>query len=113
MKEITNRSALFVTPREPFKEWARLHNESPMEDLAQRLTENHVYLVEWFHEEPIADILRPYYLEIFESELLSWNSYRNEWPQDRSLESFLEWFDVKLCDGLYDLETEKIRFERL
>ena len=113
MKEITNRSALFVIPKEPYKEWAKIYNESPIEDLNQRLNEKHVYLVEWFYEENIVDVLKPYYLEIFEYELLSWNGYKSEWPQNRSLELFLEWFDVKLCDGLYDLETEKIKSEKL
>ena len=47
MKEITNRSPLFVIPKEPFKELAKLYNESPIEDLNQRLSEKHVYLVEW------------------------------------------------------------------
>jgi hypothetical protein len=51
MKEITNRIALFVIPKEPFKKWAKRYNESPIEDLNQRLSEKHVYLVEWFHEE--------------------------------------------------------------
>ena len=113
MKEITNRSPLFVIPKEPFKEWAKLYNESPIEDLNQRLSEKHVYLVEWSYEEDIVDVLKPYYLEIFEYELLSWNGYKSEWPQNRCLELFLEWFDVKLCDDLYDLETEKIKSERL
>ena len=113
MKEITNRSALFVIPKEPFKEWAKLYSESPMEDLNQRLSEKHVYLIEWSYEEDIDDVLKPYYLEIFEYELLSWNSYKSEWPQKRSLELFFEWFDIKLCDYLYDLETEKIKSEKL
>ena len=112
MKEITNRSALFIIPKKPFKEWAKLYNESPIEDLNLRLSEKHVYLVDWFHEEDIVDVLKPYYLEIFEYELLSWNGYKSEWPQNRSIELFLEWFDVKLCDDLYDLETEKIKSEK-
>jgi hypothetical protein len=113
MKEITNRSALFIIPKKPFKEWAKFYSESPIEELDQRLSEKHVYLIEWFHEEDIIDILEPYYIEIFEYELLSWNSYKSEWPQNRSIELFLEWFDVKLCNDLYDLETEKIMSEKL
>ena len=113
MKEITNRSALFITPKKPFKEWAKLYNESPIDDLNQRLNEKHVYLIEWFHKDDIVDVLKPYYIEIFEFELLSWNSYKSEWPQNRSLELFLEWFEVKFVDDLYDLETEKIMSEKL
>ena len=64
MKEITNRSAIFILPKKPFKEWAKLYNESPIDDLDQRLSEKHVYLLEWFHEEDIVDVLKPYYIEM-------------------------------------------------
>lgn len=113
MKEITNRSALYVIPKGPFKEWAKLHNEGSFEELEDRLQEKHVYLIEWFYDGEPIEILRPYYLEIFEYELLCWNSYKHEWPEDRSLEVFLKWFDVKICRDLYDLENEKIVSERL
>ena len=113
MKEITNRSALIVCPKGPFKEWAKLYNESPTEDLEQRLKEKHVYLIDWTYDEDIIDVLEPYYLKIFECELLSWNGYKSEWPQNRSYELFLEWFDVNLCDELFDLETERIKSEKL
>ncbi len=39
MKEITNRSALIVLPKDPYKEWAKLYNEEPNEDLENRLKE--------------------------------------------------------------------------
>ena len=39
--------------------------------------------------------------------------YKSEWPQNRSYESFLEWFDVNLCEELIDLETESIKLEKL
>ena len=112
MKEITNRSALIVCPKGPFKEWAKIYNESPTEDLEQRLKEKHVYLIYWTYDEDIIDV-EPYYLKIFEYELLSWNGYKSEWPQNRSNESFLERFDVDLCEELIDLETESIKLEKL
>ena len=50
MDEIANCSALFVVPKEPFKEpfkkWAKLHNESLIEEPNQRFNEKHVYLIE-------------------------------------------------------------------
>ena len=113
MKEITNRSALIVLPKTPYKEWAKLYNEEPNEDLDNRLKEKHVYLIDWTYDEDIIDVLKPYYLKIFEYELLSWNGYKSEWPQNRSWELFREWFEINLCDELIDLETEKIISENL
>jgi len=113
MKEITNRSALFVRPKDPFKKWAEKYNAISAEGLSQRLKENHVYLIDWTYDENIDDVIMTYYLRIFDYELLSWNSFTNEWPQNRSYELFREWFEVELCCELFDLETERIKSEKL
>ncbi len=113
MKEITNRSAITVYPKKPFKEWAKKYNVSPIEDLEQRINERHVYLIDWTYDEGFFDVVEPYHLKIFEYELLSWNSIKKEWPQNRTFEKFLEWFKVELCDDLFDLENEKIIAEKL
>ena len=56
MKEITNRSALIVHPKDPFKEWAKKYNEEPNEDLDRRLKEKHAYLIDWSYDENIFDV---------------------------------------------------------
>jgi len=111
MKEISNRSALFVTPKSPFKKWASQYNEEPGSDLEDRLNEKHVYLIDLIYGEDLRHILEPYYPHIFEYELLTWNRIRNEWPENRDLDLFLQWFDVTFCDDVLDLETEPIETE--
>ncbi len=111
MKEISNRSTVIIIPKCPFKEWATVHNEISDEDLEQRLKEIHAYLIEWSSGEKQDNILKPYYRKIFEYELMSWNSIISEWPLNRNYELFLDWFEFKLADYLFDLETEAIEFE--
>lgn len=113
MKEIANRSALYVYPKSPYIEWAKLYNESSIEDLRQRLKEKHVYLIDWTYDEDINEVLEPNYLKIFEYELDSWNVIKKEWPSNRIYKTFLEWFDVTLCHEILDLETKKIVREKL
>jgi hypothetical protein len=113
MKEISNRSPVIVVPKGPFKEWAKLYNEISDEDLSQRLKEIHVYLVDWAYNEKQEEVLKPYYRKIFEYELLSWNKIKSEWPPKRNYKLFLEWFEVKVGDDLFDLETEIIQAEEL
>ena len=113
MKEITNRSAIIVNPKHSFIEWANLCNESSNEDLNQRLEENHVYLIDWTYGEDIDRVLSPYYVNIFEYELSSWNSIKKEWPQNRSYELFREWFECRVCNDLFDLEMAAIESEKL
>ena len=109
MKEIANRSAITVLPKKPFNEWARHYNGLTEEELEERLSERHIYLIDWFMKPiNIFYLLEPYWLGIFEHELSSWNFYDHEWPQNRDIKMFLEWFEVKLNDDLFDLETEPI-----
>jgi hypothetical protein len=112
MREITNRSALYLIPKEPFRKWATEYNDLSDEDLQSRLSEKHLYLIEYAYGEDFStEILGPYFKQIFEYELDSWNSYKNEWPQKRDLKLFLEWFEVGLCESILDLEKDEIEAE--
>ena len=114
MKEITNRSALYVIPKEPFKKWATKYNELSDDDLQSRLGEKHIYLIEYAYGENLSlEKLEPYFQQIFEYELDSWNGFKNEWPQKRNLKLFLEWFEVNLCDDIFDLEEGIIEVEKV
>lgn len=113
MKEISNRTPVIIIPKAPFKAWAQLYNEISDEDLEQRLKEIHVYLVDWFHGEKQEDALKSYYRKIFDYELMSWNYIKKEWPPKRNYKLFLEWFEVKIGDDLFDLEKETIESEEL
>ena len=105
---VENRSALLIVPKEPYKEWAKLYNEESLEVLDARLNEKHIYLIEFSYEEDLIDILNPYYIQIFENELLSWNHRKREWPEERSIAVFLNWFKVIFCADIFDLMSETI-----
>ena len=73
LKEIVNRAALYVTPKEPFIKWAKYYDESPEDDeLKDRISEKHVFLIEEFYlfsKDGISEVLEPYWERIFEYEL--------------------------------------------
>jgi len=109
MREIINRSAIYIIPRQPFKKWASRYNEESQEELESRLNEKHLYLIDYVNGQDLTPgILESYYDKIFEYELMSWNSYESEWPENRNLDLFFEWFEVKLCNDIFDLENERI-----
>jgi hypothetical protein len=115
MKEITNRSAVFIRSKEPFNEWAEACkcNDSSLEDLKEILNKKHVYLIDWTFNEDVTEVMEQYYKTIFEYELSDWNFYKHEWPENRTYEKFIEWFEVTLCDDLFDLEKGIIITEKL
>ena len=114
MNEVNNRSALYILPKEQFKKWAALYNDESVEVLDARLKEKHIYLIEYsFKEEGLSSILEAYYIEIFENELADWNFLKHEWPKDRNINVFLDWFEVTLCDVIYDFKSGKITTEKV
>ena len=42
-----------------------------------------------------------------------WNCYKHEWPKDLNLDVFLDWFEVILCDDIFDLKSGKIMTEKV
>jgi hypothetical protein len=113
VRDFANRSALVVIPKEPFKAWAATYNEETVEVLHEYVNEKRIYLIEFFCKDNIRDIIIRYCDEIFTNELSTWNYIENEWPKDRNVDVFLEWFDVSLTNGIYDLENDDIQLEEV
>ncbi len=107
-----NRAALVVRPKAPYVDWARSLSEDAPEDAESLTGEISVYLVpEDPDEESETAPLDWFYEEVFEEELDAWTTDKSLWPKDRTLEMFLEWFDVQgeslVVDiGIGDIETQ-------
>ncbi|MCV6610025.1 MAG: hypothetical protein OIF55_04560 [Amphritea sp.] len=95
--KLINRSAFAVLPKEPFAEWANQQQDElnqPM-TLEEHRAEGSVYLTEEFASE--ADIeqqLATQFEAIFANELAAWDEFGDHWPEPRTLELFLAWFEV-------------------
>ena len=113
MSRWINRAALVVRPRQPYLDWAAsLDEEAPAQipAISKRMS---VYLVgEDPNEEEETAPLEDYYEAIFETELAAWSEDEKQWPQQRSLAMFHEWFDVVGESVVTDLESSPIRVER-
>jgi hypothetical protein len=98
-----NRVAVVVSPREPFRAWARsLEDASPIDELplADLTT---VYLAE--AEEPVEaeSVIRRHFAAIFEEQLVGWHRVASAWPTPRTYVLFREWFDVSVIELVFDL----------
>ena len=108
-----NRSALVVTPKKPFRDWAAsIDAEAPKH--AAELLNGHfsVYLVPPDpKEEQESAPLKGFFRVIFEQELESWCTDPELWPKRRDLRTFLDWFDARAESLVWDtvdapLDTE-------
>ncbi|RTE64738.1 hypothetical protein EH243_16000 [Amphritea opalescens] len=95
--KLINRSGLAVLPRQPFVDWANQQQDELNQamTLADHRAEGSVYLTQEFQcEEDIAQQLAQHYEAIFTNELAAWDEFGDNWPENRTLELFLQWFDV-------------------
>lgn len=105
-----NRSAILVRPRQPYLDWAASLGDADL--LPKADDERTVYLVPIFEDDEQADEVLDRCAEtIFENELFGWHTEAADWPEDRSLEVFLEWFEVEMNSVVEDLSAVPIRDE--
>lgn len=105
-----NRSAIIVTPKQPFLDW--LHSVDPtsrelkLSDLAK---EPFIYLVqECENEREFEKCLRKMFPAIFASELTAWWTDISGWPVNRTLDMFRKWFDICFHSVLLDLGEDTL-----
>jgi hypothetical protein len=108
-----NRSAIVVTPKQPFLDW--LHTADPtshslsLEELGQ---EPAIYLIpECDTDDEVDDALHELCEEIFIEQLAGWFNDRTTWPLDCGFEAFCKWFDFQHHSMLIDLCDEPLILE--
>ena len=94
---ILNRSAVAVTPRQPFLDW--LHEADPTSrhlSLREVAHEPQIYLIpECESNEDVDEVLRDLCEEIFTEQLNGWYRDPESWPKDLSLDVFCRLCQVK------------------
>jgi len=109
MREV-NRSAIVLTPKQPFLEW--LHSvdatssDLTLTDLGQEPT---IYLIgECESDQDFISQLREAQRAIFEDQLDGWWNDRAAWPRERTFDTFRRWFDFRLHSLVFDLCDEPL-----
>jgi hypothetical protein len=118
MKRWVNRAAVIVRPAKPYLDWASRLDEGEDDDLPEQLKvlekRVSVYLVaEDPNEEEESAPLANYFKTIFENELEAWWTDEADWPKNRTLELFLQWFNVERQSVVTDLESGPISREKI
>lgn len=102
-----NRAVLILRPAQPFLDWAGTLDDSGLVPSADG--EQTVYLVPQFEDDAEFDeVLRSVFAELFERELFGWHTVEEDWPQNRTLELFREWFTIEYHTVIEDLCSDPI-----
>lgn len=109
-----NRAALIVKPKQPYVDWVNsLDDQGPKLNLGDQDEEHTIYLIE--EVDSLSDksaVLKPYFKAIFEDELMGWHRLERDWPSNRDLATFLDWFDVEVHSMVIDLGHKHLKTER-
>ena len=109
-----NRTAIIVKPKQPYIDWVNsVGGYAPPLDYDDLCAEYTIYLIE--DVDSISDkiaILKPHFKTIFEEELKGWHRFEDDWPTDRDIATFFDWFDVDVHSMVLDLCHRRIRTER-
>lgn len=109
--KIVNRGYIVVTPTKLFWDWANQF-EDDMEFNTEDDLEPNIYLIveEFFDVEPI---IEQNFKKIFSNELSMITENESDWPADRSMDIFLEWFDLEIGSTVFDLEKDNLKSEKI
>ena len=102
------RSALVVTPKQPFLEGLQsvdpTSSELTLHDLGR---EPRIHLIpECESDEDFEGYLRRMFSVIFEDQLEGWWTDESAWPGTRTFDTFQEWFDCRFHSIVIDLCDE-------
>jgi len=110
---LVNRAAITVKPKQPYIDWANALDDDGPKLTDEHLPERAVYLIDDIDDflgEKEA-IIKRYFGEIFEQELVAWHRVESEWPANRNFATFMEWFEVEVHSMILDLGHGRIDTE--
>ena len=99
-----NRAAMILRPAQPYLEWAKsLDHDGMVPDPSNEQT---VYLIPQF--ESLEDgefwaFLNEHFDLFFTRELNNWRTREADWPQDRTLSMFRNWFHIEFHSIVHDV----------
>ena len=109
--KIVNRGFITVAPKQAFWDWTNQF-EDDLEFSVEDGVEPNVYLItdDFFEIEPL---LEQHFKKIFKNELSMITEEESEWPEERTLEVFLNWFTIDIGSTVFDLEKSDLKGEKL
>lgn len=97
-----NRAALIARPAKPFLDWAAYLDDSGL--VPSPDDEQTVYLVPGFEDDDKREeVLEAVWAEVFERALFGWHVVPEDWPQNRTLAMFREWFQIEMHSIVEDM----------
>lgn len=115
-----NRAVVILRYKQPYIDWVKTAGPSPMELTLEEANEDtEAFLVSSYDSsvEPIEtaqDAIKwaeKRWHMLFEHILGAWITVESEWPKNRTLKMFREWFDIEYRSMVWDMGHEPLMIE--
>jgi len=103
-----NRCVIIVRAKQPFLDWLLSLPDMLDVSLDEINRDPKAYLLPFIDElsgQPA--LLEEFYEQIFEEQLAGWWTVEKDWPENRTIDLFLNWFDVLFCSWVQDLVDDE------
>ncbi len=108
-----NRTVILMGPRQPFLDW--LNDVDPDEQaltLDDLREDNEVFLIPQFSDDiDSTKWVEARWSSLFEHMLMGWIEDEEQWPQNRNLDMFRNWFDIEIHTMAWDLSDDPLYVE--
>jgi hypothetical protein len=107
------RGVLVLKPKAPFLSWVKYSHDANIEITLEDIScDPTAYLTpELAGDEGLREFVEQNHSALFEHELVEWTHDEEEWPINRDLDTFNEWFEVEFHSMVLDLVDEAIEGE--
>lgn len=105
-----NRSAVIVTPKQPFLDWLHRTDPTSLTLTLEDVGEPTIYLLPQCEgDQDLIAHVKNYCYTIFEDQLDGWYREQATWPPDKDFKTFCLWFEYPAHTMLLDLCDEPLR----
>src|SRR5687768_10634553 len=106
--DVINRAVAVIKPRQPYLDWAkRIPGSADDVTLDELRTDCTAMLIAEFDDPAEAEaFIATIADDLFEMELDAWDRDPGSWPDDRSYETFREWFDIEIHSIVLDVSDD-------
>ncbi len=114
---VINRTAVSIVGADPYVEWTKRtdadFNKNTLTVARSQLYGTAVLLPEFELEEDVREWVEENAIWLFEFQLSAWTDDESQWPPERDLKLFREWFRVDIHSVVVDAGDDDIEGEEL
>jgi len=104
-----NRCVVIIRPREPFFQWLRSLPDPLELSLEDYDDDSTAYLLPDFEDEEGKEEILSHFHDLLFAEILGgWWTFEADWPKNRNLEIFKEWFTCEFHSLVIDLVADPL-----